>query len=72
MTITISEIKPGKIVLIEKNSYEYRGQEIRKQNGVKKSMYVFKGMSVNHDLTFSVTKPLTFSTTETGVLKMDE
>ena len=56
--------------MIENHSYEYKGQQKVKRNGIKKNIYLFKGVSTTIDKEYNVTKPPTFRLIN-DVLKMN-
>lgn len=68
--IPISGITVGKMVIIDNHSYQYNGQQTVKKQGIKKSVYQFKGVSTSLDKEYNVTKAPTFRM-EKDILKMN-
>ncbi|MEC3875959.1 hypothetical protein [Chryseobacterium salviniae] len=68
--IPISGIAIDKVVMIENHSYQYKGQKTVRRQGIKKTVYFFKGVSTSVDKEFYVTKAPTFRL-EHNVLKMN-
>lgn len=68
--IPISAVALDKIVLIENHSYQFKGQHTVKKQGIKKSVYRFKGVSTSVDKDFAVTKAPTFRLVN-DILKMN-
>lgn len=58
--IPISGISLNKVVKIDNHSYEYKGQQTVKRSGIKKTVYLFKGISTEVDKEFVVTQAPTF------------
>ena len=56
--ITLSDIKYGEKVLINGHVYEYAGQEKVNFKGLKKSQYVFKGITSDFKKNFDVSVKL--------------
>lgn len=56
--ITLSDIKYGEKVLINGHVYEYAGQEKVNFKGLKKSQYVFKGITSDFKKYFDVSVKL--------------
>ena len=56
--ITLSDIKFGEKVLINGHVYEYAGQEKVNFNGMKKSQYIFKGITTDFQKHFDVSATL--------------
>lgn len=50
----ISELKLGDTVTINAHAYEYKGQQMRKDNGFKASRYVFKSKTTDFEKLFAV------------------
>lgn len=58
--ITLSDIKFGDKVLINGHVYEYAGQDKVNFKGMKKSQYIFNGVSTEFQKTFDVSANLRF------------
>ncbi|WP_155844998.1 hypothetical protein [Chryseobacterium daeguense] len=58
--IPVSGLPLEKEVKIDGYSYIYKGQHTVKKAGIKKSMYIFKGLNIEFDREFPVTQPPTF------------
>ena len=56
--ITLSDIKFGEKVLINGHVYEYAGQEKVNFKGMKKSQYIFKGITTDFQKPFDVSANL--------------
>lgn len=59
--IPVSGIKIDTIVRIDNHRYQYKGQQTVKRSGIKKTVYLFKGVSTDIDKEFIVTQAPTFS-----------
>lgn len=68
--IPISRITIDEIVMIDKHSYQYKGQKTVRKQGIKKTIYLFKGLSTTVDREFNVTKAPAFKM-ENKILKMN-
>ncbi|MCW3168933.1 hypothetical protein OMO38_10405 [Chryseobacterium sp. 09-1422] len=68
--IPVSGIAIDQMVKIDNHSYQYKGQQTVKRNGIKKTVYQFKGVSTSVDKEFNVTKAPTFKMVN-SVLKMN-
>lgn len=68
--IPISGIALDKVVMIENHSYQYKGQQTVKKQGVKKAVYLFKGVSTSAVKEFTINKAPTFRMVH-NVLKMN-
>ena len=68
--IPVSGIALDKVVMIENHSYKYKGQKSVKKQGIKKTVYLFQGVSTSVNKEFNVTKAPTF-TLVNNVLKMN-
>lgn len=68
--IPVSGLPLDKMVMIDNQSYQYKGQQIVKKNGVRKTVYSFKGVSTTIDKEFTVNKAPTFKLVN-DILKMN-
>lgn len=68
--IPISGIALDNIVMINNHSYQYKGQKTVRKQGIKKTVYLFKGVSTKIDQEINVTKSPTFKLVN-DVLKMN-
>ncbi|MCU7615641.1 hypothetical protein NZ698_00405 [Chryseobacterium sp. PBS4-4] len=68
--IPVSGLALDKVVMIDNHSYQYKGQQTIKKQGIKKTIYLFKGVSTSTDREFTVNKAPTFKLVN-DVLKMN-
>lgn len=70
LNIPVSGIALEKIVMIDNHSYQYKGQQTIKKQGIKKTVYLFQGITTSINKQFTVDKAPTFKLVN-DVLKMN-